>query len=40
MLSQPRQTCWAFRKKVLEAMEAAAGTRRSQDGWSYLILQE
>jgi hypothetical protein len=39
ILSHPRQTCWAFRKKVLEAMEAAGGNGRSQDGWSHLIQQ-
>jgi|GEM_PF-1724587 len=39
ILLHPRQTCWAFRKKVLEAMEAAGNSRRSQDGWSYLIFQ-
>ncbi len=39
ILSHPRQTCWAFRKKVLEAMEAAGSNGRSQDGWSHLIQQ-
>jgi ligand-binding sensor domain-containing protein len=38
MVSHPRQTCWVFRKKVLEVMAAKASVKRKEDGWSHLIL--
>jgi ligand-binding sensor domain-containing protein len=38
MVSHPRQTCWVFRKKVLEVIAAKATVKRKEDGWSHLIL--
>jgi ligand-binding sensor domain-containing protein len=38
MVSHPRQTCWVFRKKVLEVIAAKTSVKRKEDGWSDLIL--
>lgn len=37
-LSLRRQTCWAFKRKVLEAMEVKKRPKNDPDGWSYLVL--
>ncbi|MCU0428572.1 MAG: hypothetical protein MUF42_01245 [Cytophagaceae bacterium] len=37
-LSLRRQTCWAFKRKVLEAMEQKKRPKADPDGWSYLVL--
>jgi hypothetical protein len=37
-LSLRRQTCWAFKRKVLEAMELKKRPKADPDGWSYLVL--
>lgn len=38
ILDHPRQTCWAFRKKIMKVIHAKKDTKKSQDGWSHLVL--
>jgi len=35
-----RETCWSFRKKVLEVLEAKKGKRKRVEAWSQLIILE
>jgi two-component system, sensor histidine kinase LadS len=37
-LSLRRQTCWAFKRKVLDAIQAKKRPKTDTDGWSYLVL--
>jgi hypothetical protein len=37
-LSLRRQTCWAFKRKVLDAIAAKKRPKTDTDGWSYLVL--
>ncbi len=39
ILSHPRQTCWTFRKKILEVMEGH-DAKQAKDGWSHLIFRD
>jgi hypothetical protein len=37
-LSLRRQTCWAFKRKVLDAIQTKKRPKTDTDGWSYLVL--
>jgi len=37
-LSLRRQTCWAFKRKVLDAINFKKRPKNDSDGWSYLVL--
>lgn len=38
ILDHPRQTCWAFRKKIMKVMQAKSHRQKTKDGWSHLVL--
>lgn len=39
-LTLRRQTCWVFKKKILQVIENTPKMKRNKDGWSHLILLE
>lgn len=37
-LTLRRQTCWAFKRKVLDAITFKKRPKNDTDGWSYLVM--
>ena len=42
ILDLRRETCWSFRKKILEAQEdySKKGIHQSEQGWASIVLAE